>query len=300
MKTSNRAEHKVVQGTQEWLDLRKLYIGASEVAMVLEISPFVNKKYDQRVYLVALKEGLTSIFVNNAMRAGTSNEDRVRTAAEEQLFERFPTTPIFSKGNLLASLDGITEDEKTLLEIKYSKSSFKAVQGQNVPMHYMMQVQQQLYISGCDKGYFAAMNPETDELAIIEIHADDYLIAQIREATDKFIAEYDDLHEQAKLIFPQDGTDGETPDTIVTIEASEAIEKYIALDVELKAIQAKMKDLKALIPDKDISYQNFKKFPTSKKTVDYKGVIADQKIKYDEEKYTKVSHSFTVKVKHDK
>lgn len=131
------------QGTPEWLEWRRTRIGASDAAIVLGISPW---KTPHKLWLE--KSGRQPAPpMNSAMAYGHQMEDEVRQTYEQENGELYmPTTVTNPKYEWqVASLDGLSADRKTVLEIKTcSKKVYEAACRGEVPEYYMTQLQHQL------------------------------------------------------------------------------------------------------------------------------------------------------------
>ena len=104
------------QGGSDWLEWRKSKVTASEAAVIMGCSP-----YDTVYSLWQKKTGRKPPTPDNpAMRRGRELEEPIRQWYEEQVNEFFPpevvVNPLYNW--CAASLDGISLDRKTILEIK--------------------------------------------------------------------------------------------------------------------------------------------------------------------------------------
>lgn len=163
------------QRSQEWHDWRESGIGASEIAAVMEDSPWM---YSQDLW--ETKKGIRPrIAMNFAMQIGVDDEP-LALAHYENLTGNIMTPLCASHDTyhyLLASFDGISPDHKLHVEIKCPgiKSHELALQGY-VPKHYMWQIQQQLLVCGNDRAHFFSFvknYPDKDKRgALIEVVAD--------------------------------------------------------------------------------------------------------------------------------
>ena len=100
-----------VQGSRAWLDLRRGLRMASETPAVMGLSPYSGALANLR------KQKLGgSVFVNPAMQKGTAQEPAARAAYARQHGDMAPA--MFVDGDYGCSLDGISPDGETLLEIK--------------------------------------------------------------------------------------------------------------------------------------------------------------------------------------
>lgn len=146
------------QGSPEWLAMRRQAIGASDAAIIMGMSPYQTRYglWEQKVL------GKTNA-ETSAMTYGKQNEESAR-----QLFERMTGITMFSdrtyahdeKPWLIASLDGISLEEDTFVEIKMANREDHEIAKQgNIPDKYIPQVQQQSIVTGAKNGfYFSCRN----------------------------------------------------------------------------------------------------------------------------------------------
>lgn len=143
---------KLVQGTPEWHAHRAQYRNASETPAVMGVSPWLSP-YD----LWLVKTGRKVVAETEAMRHGTEMEPAARSALEDATgFIMQPKVVV--DGLYSASLDGITIDGHTLVEIKcpfkgQSSELWKMIQSGQIPEHYRLQVQHQLMVSQASLAY---------------------------------------------------------------------------------------------------------------------------------------------------
>jgi len=152
-------EVNLVQGTPEWLEARRNYIGASDVACILGVSPWksaiglweeklgIAPKTDEK------KEWLFQI--------GHQKEEEARMLFESKFKILIPPA-VVRKEDLAwmqASLDGYNPDEDTLVEIKYlGRDKFHALKTSgDVPVHYYPQLQYQMICTGIREIYFVGI-----------------------------------------------------------------------------------------------------------------------------------------------
>lgn len=165
----------VHQGSDAWKEWRRTRGGASEVAALLGCAPwFPRTPYE----LWQVKTGRAEVQETDAMRHGTAHEADARAAAEVA-YDMVLEPQVAEKGRVVASLDGITFDGETILEIKVPASGFKSEtwkavdEARRVPDHYWWQVQQQLYCSGAKEAIFAVFvrtGQHTPEFAHTFVH----------------------------------------------------------------------------------------------------------------------------------
>lgn len=175
------------QGTIEWLEWRVQGIGASEIPVIMGRSPWKTP-----LQLYEEKTGATLPYASTpAMDRGTHFEPEARAWVNHKLnmdFEPLCAEHDFSP-YAKASLDGWHEETKTLLEIKVPGEAvlMQAKEGK-IPAYYMMQVQWQFFVTGAERGYYCAYDPDDQKGYIIPVEADYELIADMmREAKNFWI-----------------------------------------------------------------------------------------------------------------
>jgi putative phage-type endonuclease len=134
----------IQQNTDEWLAWRKGKIGASDAAAILG-----KCKYNTAYGLWLVKTGRAEGFQGNAA-SERGHEMEAKARASYEILNGFVEMPSAcvqhdSHENISASLDGLSEDGKTILEIKYpSQASHEMALRGEVPEHYYIQCQHQL------------------------------------------------------------------------------------------------------------------------------------------------------------
>lgn len=150
----------IIQGTTEWLEARSRCITATDIAAILGLHPY---KSPAMVYLD--KTGQARAFdPNEAMKTGTHLEPSIAAwwgIKHEKKpihadFALHGEEPIFG-----ASPDYLV-DQNAVLECKWCGQH--AAQGfgegpDDVPTHYLLQVQWQLFVTGRKTGYLCVLGP---------------------------------------------------------------------------------------------------------------------------------------------
>lgn len=158
----------IIQGSPEWLDLRKQFRTASEASIMMGAS-----KCATRNELIALSatgdEKEASSFLQRIFDQGHEVETRARPIAETLLGEElFPVVAIDDEGYLLASFDGITMLEDTVWECKqWNQEKAAQVRDGVLPECDRWQVVQQLVVSGADKCVYMVTDGE-DKIETLE------------------------------------------------------------------------------------------------------------------------------------
>lgn len=172
------------QGTVAWKEWRQAGIGASDIAAIMGVCP-----YKTALDIYNDKMGLSSPRINNSMKRGTAVEPEARRVFNRGFQRNFePILCEHSEGNhYRASLDGYNAFTHQLVEIKVpSRAVLDMARYGQVPIHYLYQIQWQLFVSGAVKGYFFCYNPESLESYTVDIYPDDEMIDMIRERAEYF------------------------------------------------------------------------------------------------------------------
>lgn len=165
-----KTTHNVTQGSQEWHDLRKNHRNASEAPAIFGASKYITRND-------LIKQKATGIVpevdaaTQRRFDAGHATEALARAILEERLGEElYPV--VMTKGNLLASVDGIDMLETTLFEHKLLNQDVVAMIGVNeLSPAYYWQLEQQLLVTGADRVLFVCSDGTTDNFHMMEYRA---------------------------------------------------------------------------------------------------------------------------------
>lgn len=152
----------VIQGTPEWHAYRAEKFNASDAPAMLGLS-----KYKTRTELLnERKTGLTSDVDSATQRLfdnGHKFEALARPLAEEIIGEELSPV-IGSEGKLSASFDGLTLLEDTAWEHKtWNQNIADCITVYDLDEMYLVQMEQQLFVSGADKCLFTATKWNDDD-----------------------------------------------------------------------------------------------------------------------------------------
>ncbi|CAE6950265.1 Heme peroxidase [Ectopseudomonas oleovorans] len=162
--------HDVTQGTLEWHVLRSSHFTASEAPAMMGAS-----KYMTRAELLRQKKTGLSPEVTPAKQELFDRGHAAEEAAREILAARigedlYPVT--CSRGNLLASLDGMDMAEKVLFEHKLWNEKLAAqVRAEQLEAHYYWQLEQQLLVTGADKVIFVCSDGTEEHFVSMDYYA---------------------------------------------------------------------------------------------------------------------------------
>ncbi len=159
--------NQLIQGTPEWLKMRKTHIGSSDIAVIMRMSPWKTpyQLWLEKTNRIQEKEATPW------MKHGSLMETPARELYIEQTGNIvIPHVYEYEEWSVaLASLDGINEKGNIICEIKCPgmKTFNEALDG-IIPEHYEIQIQWQLLITNASKcDYFCYRS--TDEYKLIEV-----------------------------------------------------------------------------------------------------------------------------------
>ena len=171
------------QGTESWHAFRRSRVGASEAPIILGESPFRTK-----LELWEEKVGIRDPQpINSSMRRGMMLEGPARRCYEEMtgidVVDAIKVSEQYSW--MFASLDGISLDQKTIVEIKCtSKKNHELAKNGQIPSYYMPQVQHQIYVCGLDSCHYFSYDGISGVLVIVP--RDDKYISNLLEMEKEF------------------------------------------------------------------------------------------------------------------
>ena len=148
------SDDDLTQGSEKWLAFRRKYGTASEAAAVMSVSPWVPKTPLQ---LWELKHGEREIKMNLAMQNGNKYEDEAREAYQlhsGKFYEPCCVVDTIDDLPLMASLDGMQHKGGSILEIKVPLNGScsplwaEMENDEELPVQYILQMQQQMLVSG--------------------------------------------------------------------------------------------------------------------------------------------------------
>lgn len=170
------------QGTQQWLNWRHSGIGASDASTIMGENRF--KSPDELLYE---KKHKIDAKPNEKMRKGTALEPRARSLYQEHTKKTVKPTCIQSNSHswLIASLDGISSDFRSLVEIKCGESAYRQAARGVVPDYYFGQLQHQLMVTGLKSLDYWSYWPGKRGI-LIEVKRDNAYIKRLFIQEDKF------------------------------------------------------------------------------------------------------------------
>ena len=159
--------HDVAQGSPEWHALRASHFTASEAPAMMGVS-----KYQTRTQLLQAKKTGIAPEVDPATQRlfeqGHATEALARPIVERIIGEDlYPV--VGTRGNLLASLDGIDMLETVVFEHKMlNQALIEQIKAGELEPHYWVQLEQQLHVSGAERAIFACSDGTEENLHWLE------------------------------------------------------------------------------------------------------------------------------------
>lgn len=162
---------ELIQGTEEWLALRKSKVTATDAAIVMGMNPWKNVEQ-----LYKEKTEYVPRFTNASMERGTRLEPVARAYYSEKT-NREMNPVVLIKEWAMASLDGISADGH-IVEIKCpgEKVHKMALDGQ-IPGYYYPQMQHQMYVA--DASIVDYMSFDGENGVIIPVERNDEFIEKM-------------------------------------------------------------------------------------------------------------------------
>lgn len=225
--TNEVVEVAIEQGSKEWLELRRTKITSTDAAIIMRSNTFksIQQLYKEKT------EGVEEVATELKTR-GLKLEPLARSYFFfETGLDMNPA--VFVKDFTMASVDGITKDRKSIVEIKCpeQKNHESALNG-IVPKIYFPQLQHIMYVTGFDQIYYYSF--DGCDGVKITVFRDEAYIKKLVEKEKEF---YD------CLLSKNLGKFGyvEKDDDIWKYTA----EKYIELSTKRKELEKQEEELKA-------------------------------------------------------
>ncbi len=189
------------QGTKEWLAIRKGRISASKIPIIMGLSPY-QTAYELWEEELGLKQKEKTY--DKHLKKGLSIESKVVDSFKEKTgIEVVPDVVFHSDNNkFMASLDGISHDKQTIIEIKNNNVKYHALAKKcQIVQFHQCQMQWQMYCANVNTNYYISYrenyNPslaqQEVDIAIVDLSRNDpYIREQIKFAVD-FLRRIEDL-----------------------------------------------------------------------------------------------------------
>ncbi len=185
----------IEQRTTEWFKQRKGKITGSAIGAILGLSPFTTSK-DVMRRMVRESNGYESEFLGNvATNYGTANEPVATFDFTLETDLQVTETGFHVHPNydwLGASPDGFVGDD-AVIEIKcpYGKRNSSDFTSIHEQLHYMAQIQYEMFCTGRKKCYFFQWSPKGTMLEVVEFNQSfiDGTLPRLKEFYEQFLLE---------------------------------------------------------------------------------------------------------------
>ena len=153
---------QLTQGTPEWHVHRRNHLNASDAPAMLNESPYKTRAQLLKEYALGITEEIDAA-TQKRFDQGHEFEPLARQKLEAELQEDlYPCVAV--DGKLSASFDGITMMEDLIFEHKTINDSIRACESaETLPLHYRIQMEQQLMISGAQVCLFVGSKWENEQ-----------------------------------------------------------------------------------------------------------------------------------------
>lgn len=268
-----KTHYNLAQGSPEWISYRREHFNASDAPAMMGESPYKTRSQ----LLHEMSTGIVPDVDEGTQRRfddGHRFEALARPIAEKILDEDlYPV--VGSLGNISASFDGLTADESVVFEHKTLNNDIRAALydgsciGADLPLHYRIQMEQQLAVSGAKYALFMASAWNGDDL-VEERHCiyepDMDLRTRIMQGWEQFEKDLADYQPQAVEVKPI----GRTPETLPALHIAVTGMVTASNLAEFKAHALSVFDgiSKNLVTDED--------FADAEKTVKWCGEVEER------------------------
>jgi len=177
MSENDTGEH-LIQGSKEWLELRKTKITGTDAAVILGISPWKTP-----FTLWEQKRGIRPPdTVTPHMQRGSYLEPIALKAYETKTKVQMLPSVVISKKHswMMGSLDGINFERDLILEIKCGEKVYAEAKKGNIPDYYISQMQHNMSCANVDMSHFLCWLPDNDGI-LMEVPRDNKYIENLIE-----------------------------------------------------------------------------------------------------------------------
>ncbi len=225
--------HAYQQNTDEWLEMRKNHIGASDAAVIMEVSPW-STPYQLWEEKVGIRKPRV---LNAAMARGNKLEEAAREAFIKRtgivVFDEVVFHPHYRW--MMASLDGIDIERKNIVEIKCpgADDHDMAIHG-FVPPKYYPQLQHQMEVTGLDQCHYFSFDGERGVIVMVNRN---------QEYIDKMVKKEYEFYEFVMSLEPPKLTERDYEERHDDLWRSVSAD-WIAVQNELEGLKAREEELR--------------------------------------------------------
>lgn len=237
---SQNKKVELEQNSREWLEFRRARIGASDVPIILGISPY---KSPYELYME--KKGKVEPKFSHNMEYGRSLEDEIRKKLMDLNGKEYQPM-VYQHPQILwlmASVDGIDFAEKEIVEIKVcNRHVFEQAQEGIIVPHYYAQIQAQLQCV-----------PSAEKAIYVCYFKGDMVSVEVGRNDEWFKENFPTLKEFYMSLMEEVPPEATQADYIVIDDDPELeseVQELKEISKLLKELSLKEKDLKARIVDR--------------------------------------------------
>jgi putative phage-type endonuclease len=186
-------KEEYIQGTEAWKELRYTKITASDASVILGVNPWMTRDNLLKQKLRLFPETI----INSSMQRGIDLEPIARKRFEQMTgILVVPDVKIHPINDwMMVSLDGISIDEKDIVEIKCTnKKNHELAKNGIIPGIYYPQVQHQISVCGVDSCHYFSFDGHDGIIVLVE--RDDNFINEMIEKEYEFYKEMCELREK--------------------------------------------------------------------------------------------------------
>lgn len=172
----------LIQQSDEWLEMRRTKIGASDAPVLVGVSPWKTpfELYEEKM-------GWKTSPQNDAMKRGLLLEEQARDRLGKIFGFSFKPAVCLHKSIkwIMASLDAVNLEENIIIEIKSpGKKDHQLALDGKIPDHYYPQLQHQMLVTDLKSAFYYSF--DGDDGVIVPVKRDDDYIIDLLEKEKKF------------------------------------------------------------------------------------------------------------------
>lgn len=227
---------KLEQGTPTWLKFRMGGVGGSEIASIAGVEGAFQKRSDVLAEKLGARREISD-YQRRIFADGHQWEELVRSSLNEQGHAFLPVVAVHPDNErFFASLDGVDENTKTVLEVKsvVTREKFEAYL-EKTPAHYVAQVQWELFVTGYQKAIIAFVH--AGEVVTKEIFSDENLQNRLQAFAIEFLQELDAIKGGTQVAPVQSLTSDQVSRLVYLKKAQTEMKIQLdMIDVEIESI----------------------------------------------------------------
>lgn len=159
----------LIQQSEEWKQMRRNKIGASDAPVIMEVSPW-KTPYELWHDKLMGKDSHQTLAMKRGLKLEEAARDLFMKMTGLVVFPQVLNHPTIEW--MMASLDGMDIEQKNIVEIKCAnKEDHALAKNGEIPAKYFPQLQHQMEVCGLDSAFYFSFDGEKG--VIVEIKRDD-------------------------------------------------------------------------------------------------------------------------------